>query len=768
MFDPLHKWLGIPPDQQPPNHYRLLGIDLFESDADVIDAAADKQLTFLHQLTSDEHAEAAEEISNQVSIARLCLLNPAKKKAYDDSLNRNQQPAESPSAESPSGGETDAAIPIIDVSEPEKPVSVSRPRQNYRTKPKRKSPWSTVTAICGIVVLLTLVLGIQQGRLILDWSKFVPGQSASNQSVPTKAATPGRMVPPSPSPSPSPATRPQTTSSTAAAAAMQEHDASEIVQPEESVAPTPIQSSTDDSEPASQSTPAPKPTPKPRRSLADLLHDTNSEQEPGTETVADQPVQSAEKAPTPDKASLAEKMTLVRDLYRDQYVNAKSGEQRIELAKQMHRDGELTTDDPVGRFALWQVSRDIFAGQGRFNSAMAIADNFATFYDDVDAESLKLESLKEASAKVTPSSLGDFYETSIQFAQQCCDRNRHVVATDTIVFLLQTFGDRLDFSQVENAKAVRDRAVVEGQRHRDFKNAIMQLAEKPDSKANDTVGKYLAFVRGDWEEAIHYLAESANESLAAAAKTQLAFQTDEASPIDVASAWDDASEKIEAPEDRMQVVRHALTFYEMAAESSEGLLKRTAEVKIAKAKEWLGTQTDSETIDPAASEIEDASGEVLAYRVYQSSASKSDFAKHRRNKFTVGMGNRSGGIGEAAVGVELKSVKTIQVDGAASHEEMMVIDEFSKTGFLIDYRTPGGYTKRVFLGLGISPGRSFTDLPAWGTGGKPEIITDIGKSAEYEIDLTRWAPKTWDGRSWVTLYMQNAGEDRSIQADIKW
>ena len=24
-FDPYHIWLGIPPEEQPPNHYRLLG-----------------------------------------------------------------------------------------------------------------------------------------------------------------------------------------------------------------------------------------------------------------------------------------------------------------------------------------------------------------------------------------------------------------------------------------------------------------------------------------------------------------------------------------------------------------------------------------------------------------------------------------------------------------------------------------------------------------------------------------------------------------------
>ncbi len=39
-FDPYHKWLGIPAKDQPANHYRLLGLDLFEADAEVIESAA--------------------------------------------------------------------------------------------------------------------------------------------------------------------------------------------------------------------------------------------------------------------------------------------------------------------------------------------------------------------------------------------------------------------------------------------------------------------------------------------------------------------------------------------------------------------------------------------------------------------------------------------------------------------------------------------------------------------------------------------------------
>ncbi len=89
MFDPLHKWLGNPAAEQPPNDYRLLGVVLFEDDPEVIDGAADKHLTFLHDMTNGEYGELAEELSNQISAARLRLLNQEKKAAYDKELRAN-------------------------------------------------------------------------------------------------------------------------------------------------------------------------------------------------------------------------------------------------------------------------------------------------------------------------------------------------------------------------------------------------------------------------------------------------------------------------------------------------------------------------------------------------------------------------------------------------------------------------------------------------------------------------------------------------------
>jgi len=85
-FDPYYKWLGIPPRDQPPNHYRLLGIELLEADRDVIDAAANRLMTYLHELATGDDGQYAQTLLNEIAAARLCLLNPQKKAEYDKTV----------------------------------------------------------------------------------------------------------------------------------------------------------------------------------------------------------------------------------------------------------------------------------------------------------------------------------------------------------------------------------------------------------------------------------------------------------------------------------------------------------------------------------------------------------------------------------------------------------------------------------------------------------------------------------------------------------
>lgn len=108
-FDPYYKWLGIPPQEQPPHHYRLLGLNLFETDPDVIDAAANQRMGFIQSCAHGPHIALTQKLLNEIATARVCLLNPESRAAYDEQLRQRLQPAE--------------------------PAPVSRP-----AKPKRKAP----------------------------------------------------------------------------------------------------------------------------------------------------------------------------------------------------------------------------------------------------------------------------------------------------------------------------------------------------------------------------------------------------------------------------------------------------------------------------------------------------------------------------------------------------------------------------------------------------------------------------------------------------
>jgi len=89
-FDPYYKWLGIPPRDQPPHHYRLLGIETFEQDRDVIDAAANRLMAYLKELAMGDNAAHSQRLLNEIAQARICLLNAARKADYDQTLRQEQ------------------------------------------------------------------------------------------------------------------------------------------------------------------------------------------------------------------------------------------------------------------------------------------------------------------------------------------------------------------------------------------------------------------------------------------------------------------------------------------------------------------------------------------------------------------------------------------------------------------------------------------------------------------------------------------------------
>ncbi len=121
-FNGYHVWLGIPPSEQPPNHYRLLGIAIFETDLDVIDHAADRQMAHVRTFQSGRNAGLSQQILNELAAARVCLLNAQRKADYDGELRAKlsaaPQVAAVPVAAMPVGKAVPMAQPAIPTAIP--------------------------------------------------------------------------------------------------------------------------------------------------------------------------------------------------------------------------------------------------------------------------------------------------------------------------------------------------------------------------------------------------------------------------------------------------------------------------------------------------------------------------------------------------------------------------------------------------------------------------------------------------------------------------
>ena len=159
-FDPYHKWLGIPPHDQPADHYRLLGIERFENDVDVISLATDQRMSFLRTFQTGDRGKLSQKILGEVAEAKICLLNEDQKAQYDAQLRvQNQTNA----SDKELGLEVTAAWtpqelsihspPLDDTLLTNRPPEIPLPEQDRR-KIRRRSIILGVLGISATVLLL--------------------------------------------------------------------------------------------------------------------------------------------------------------------------------------------------------------------------------------------------------------------------------------------------------------------------------------------------------------------------------------------------------------------------------------------------------------------------------------------------------------------------------------------------------------------------------------------------------------------------------------
>jgi len=181
-FDPYHRWLGIPLEEQPPNHYRLLGIQPFESNRDVIDSVAFRHISYLQEITDGPHVREAQRLLNELVGARRCLLDPETKAIYDAELktklaDQNKPPKAAPavraqrsekeeSSTSPPPKVSQRASAPPAASQKKPPVAATAPskkqeRHGQATEQTSKKPTHLIVGgVAAALAVLVVVAGL--------------------------------------------------------------------------------------------------------------------------------------------------------------------------------------------------------------------------------------------------------------------------------------------------------------------------------------------------------------------------------------------------------------------------------------------------------------------------------------------------------------------------------------------------------------------------------------------------------------------------------
>jgi hypothetical protein len=559
VFDPYHKWLGIPPAEQPPNHYRLLGVALYEPDADVIESAADRQMAHVQTHKHGPNAEESQKLLNELSAARVCLLDSRKKAAYDAELRARLSPkraaravqipvqhAAPPPAAPPTSPPPlapspkplpamrghafeDAAAPAavlqeevgIQVHEPGvhvRPAGGSSERFTPRRK-KSQTPLIVGSIVGGLaIVALIIVLASGGGDDDTAQKDKQPAGEASgktSKTTPVRGTSPaggGRELPKDPA-----LWNPEGDDPNGTDPSSSEPDSTDPSSDPDTTGNPPKNPSGGKKPPKRLPDPVvlgPDGQPKNPTSSEDDDPSEDDPQEEGPPAEA----APAQRFPLPSAQELTAARREMREDYADDFKSLTSDQARYNLAEKLFKAAAAAPKGSAQRFVMAETACDLSKTVGVPAAAASAMIDLAKEYEIADPVKAVADAFYEASRNAkTPDGrdaavayvpkllAGAIQEDHFVAARRIVQAGK-VVAASSPAAKRGPLNDEFDL-------LARGVTMLEN-RHRDFAEATTTLEESPDdATAHQAAGIYRGLFANDWTTGAPHLAKSSEDEL---------------------------------------------------------------------------------------------------------------------------------------------------------------------------------------------------------------------------------------------------------------
>jgi formylglycine-generating enzyme required for sulfatase activity len=572
-FDPYHKWLGIPKDEQPPNHYRLLAIGFFEDDGDVIQAAADRQMAHLRTYQNGPNSELSQKLLNEVAAARVCLLKPATKKAYDARLRKELEAKAAPAQPTPAT--KGAGLDLGELLEELTVASEAQP-------PLRRSRWaSNLPVIVGFVIAgIALLVALSIWRSV-------------ERRIPAEDPRPGTTAPGDAEKSRLP--NPRESGQDATPPATNPHRPALPLQPPPGDAPQSAQEA------------AASPTPLANKNAPPAGARAPSE---GKSTAPSVTPPSAELAvPPPSKRwpvpSASRQEELVRQVEKD-YRVGQAGKlaEKVKLANSLLDAANKSLESDT-RFVMRRKAADLALSAGNAALMLQAVERIGAEFDiDLLAakETLLTSFAAEAESAVRIESLVDNANPVIdQLLAE--ERYQHAWDLMNVVYVVCQKPDGKAFRKSYHERRQSLQKTLEQWTR--IRQALETIKTQPDDRqAQGTVGRWYCFVRRDWRKGLPYLAKGDDPVMAGPAKEELEAPADEAiDQVRLADAWwDVAGQANEAAKEA--ILLHARYWYQQAeSQLPVGLVKSRAVKRLEEIAVMVSTVPGTPGLQPVLASV---------------------------------------------------------------------------------------------------------------------------------------------------------------------
>jgi len=566
-FDPYYRWLGIPPKDQPPNHYRLLSLELFESDPNVIESAADRQMGFLRTYQTGRHGELSQRLLNEVAAAKVCLLNPEKKAAYDAWLREHLPLASSAAAGVATAPPIDSDL-VGEIEQAAHQAVAKKVRQRQRRQRANILLGTFLLGIAGLGVVLVLVL-----------RNLPPGEEAAKGGLTAGSpsdATP-KKAPPGPDKKPT-----------------RKGDPGESEAGKEPGRKPPNGTPTDKG-PSGPPTPGTKGGPaaggpdgsKPpawpglpgtvaKPGVGDGLPDSPSVPAAPPDEKSEEP-----KMPVPPEAEQAKSRKLVAEIYGPELDKAKTPGERTALAKKLIASAAETSNDAPAQWVLMTTARDLAEKAGdpqtAFEAIEALGARFAV--DVLEEKAGLVERVAKGARAATERAAAA--ERILALADEAAGADNDELAGRLLKSAQQMAAKWRDDGLRERALALARQLQHARQVRADSAKAREILRTNPDDpEANLVLGKYLALVKQDWDAGLPRLASGSDAALKALAQQELAGPDSLDAKVALANAWWDLGEKLKEGMDRPVRLRAGYWYGIVLEELPEGLQKSLVQKRL--------------------------------------------------------------------------------------------------------------------------------------------------------------------------------------------